>query len=65
MFDILNKYHEGKGKNYKEKSVSEKTLIKLFIKDGKTESDAKFHTNICKTMGSSVLIGNCKYTIKK
>jgi len=64
MFDILNKYHELKNKSLKEKEVSEKVLLKLFIADGKSKEDAQFHVNIVKGLGGGVVIGDCKYTIK-
>lgn len=45
------------------KEVTEEELRQLFIEDGK--DDPTLQIILCKTLGSSVLIGNTRYQLKR
>lgn len=56
MFPNIQEYFNMKSNSYRK--VTEEEFIKIAIDSGKTESEAKFQLNICKTLKSGVKIGD-------
>jgi hypothetical protein len=61
---IVQDYMQAKyGPTPPRKEVTADEMRELFIQDGKTESQAKFYTNIAVGLGSWVGIGGTQYRV--
>lgn len=51
--------------DFEKVELTEEELFQLFVKSGKSPEDAKFHIELCKKLGSSVVVGKFSVKLKK
>jgi hypothetical protein len=65
MFPNMNEYMRNKYGKFEEIEVTEEEFVKLMVESGVTEEKAKFQANMCKMLGSSILVEKRRLSIKK
>lgn len=61
----FGKYHENKRNPKPTVEVSEEEFMRIYLENGGTEENGKFHLKIAMGLGSSVEIGDKLYQVKE